>query len=422
MGLLQDIEVNDKKKLFQSNDNSVYYATGVPPLDYANGFWQENYNEKGEVSYTPIVGIRGGSFTTIIGTTGTGKSTFAIQAGFNIIKNFENGILIHTDAEKTMTKPRIARITGADIGDPRIILKKDATTIEDVLEQVSVICQSKEAGGNTYKYTVDVPGVNGKPFKAYVPTVIVIDSLPAFKSKRMAFDSTAKGSKDSATDDLGTNMDGARDAGDITKFFYNCLDRMEKYNITILVVNHIRTKIEVDRFKVAPKGIMMLGQGEHLPGGGAAQFYSQNYFRINMSKSTMYDKDDVGFEGSRASIVVAKTKTNFIGSSVFVAFNKDIGFDPIFSLYEFGHSIGLIQGRNPNLYFEGLENLKFSRKKFRSKFINETEFREGVLNTLKPYLEALLGSKELSDEEKVRYGDLFTEEEAKIEKALKKGA
>lgn len=419
MSLLAEIKASDKKGLFQSNDNSVYYSTGIPPLDYANGFWQEIYNDKGEVSYVPMVGIKGGSFTTIIGTTGTGKSTFAIQAGYNIIKEYDDGMLIHIDAEKTMTRQRIARITGASIEDERIILKKDATTIEDVLELISVLCQTKEAGGKKYKYTAKTPSFDGKSFQAYVPTVIVIDSLPAFKSKRMAFDSTEKGIKNSATDDLGTNMDGARDAGDITKFFYNCLDRMEKYNITILVINHIRTKIEVDRYKAPPKGIMMMGQGEHLPGGGAAQFYSQNYFRINMMKSAMYDNDDVGFEGAKSSFVIAKSKTNFIGSSVFVSFNKDIGFDPIFSLFEFAHSIGIIQGRNPNLYFDGMELMKFSRKKFRSKFIGEKDFREAVLITLQPYLEALLGSKELTDDEKVRYGDLLMEEEAKVTKALK---
>ncbi len=130
-----------------------------------------------------------------------------------------------------------------------------------------------------------------------------------------------------------------------------------------------------------------------------------------MIKSNMYDKSDVGFEGFKATIQIAKTKSNFIGSAIDVSFNKDIGFDPIFSLFEYASSIGIVQGRNPHLYFEGLDTMKFSRKLFRTKFINEADFRNAVLNTLRPYLEALLGTKEISDDERIKYGDLMDVDE-----------
>lgn len=151
----------------------------------------------------------------------------------------------------------------------------------------------------------------------------------------------------------------------------------------------------------------MLKPSEQVNRGYAAQYYSQNYFRIDAIKSNMYKPEDVGFQGYKASIQIAKTKTAFIGSTVDACFNGELGFDPVFSLFEYAKSIGLIDGRNPYLYLSGLPEFKFSRKDFRHKFLGEEAFRHAFLNTLTPHLEALLGSKELSEQDKVQYGDFM---------------
>ncbi len=395
MSLIKELTAKDKKGIFKSNDHSVNYSTGILPLDYANGYWQESKDEKGNPIIVPVLGVRGGSFTSVIGNTGTGKTTFADQMAYNMIKNFEDGIMFHIDAERTALKQRLSRITGSHLEDERIILKKENTSIEDVLEMFDGICEAKEAGGDRYKYEVKNSSHDGKIFTPYIPTVFIIDSLPSFNSREYN------------VADLGTNMDQARASRDISRFYNNCLDRMEKYNITFITVNHIRPKIETNQFQRPPTGLMMLSNTEVLTRGYVSQYMSQNYFRLNMIKSNMYKKEDVGFEGFKATIQIAKTKTNFIGSAIDVAFNKDIGFDPIYSLFEYSSSIGLIQGRNPHLYYEGMETMKFSRKLYRKKFIDDPIFRSAVLATLRPYLEALLGTKELTEDDKVQYGDLL---------------
>ncbi len=399
MSLLAELKSKDKAGLFTSNDNFVTYSTGILPLDYANGFWQEVRDEKGNSRMVPILGIRGGSFTGIMGNTGTGKTTLADQMAFNMIKSFDDSLMIHIDAERTALKQRLVRITGTDMDDERLILKNENTSIEDVLEMFTQICEAKEGGGDDFKYEIKNMSYDGKPFKMYIPTVIIIDSLPSFNSNS------------TEVDDLGTNMDPARGAKDLKRFYNNCLDRMLKYNVSMITVNHIAENVETNKFKVSPKGLLMLSPSEVLPKGKTTQYYSQNYFRTSMIKSNMYDKSDVGFEGFKATIQIAKTKSNFIGSAIDVAFNKDIGFDPIFSLFEYASSIGIVQGRNPHLYFEGLDTMKFSRKLFRTKFINEADFRNAVLNTLRPYLEALLGTKEISEDERIKYGDLMEVDE-----------
>lgn len=614
MGLLDDLKANDKKGLFDSNDTFINYSTGILPLDYANGFWQEVKYPDGHIEHEPITGIMGGTFISIIGATGTGKAqpdstmiptptgytrldhlnvgdevfnrygkpvkilgvfpqgekdvyevtftdgrstkccpehlwsiidpndnsvkvvelqdiinnylgvhipmcptlnmdyintsklndnfiknmnknkfikydisnihdiervaqyveyarsrgflasidymdnytanihitradylsimlithvgkesqrciyiddpdhiyitegfipthntTLADQIAFNIIKNFEDGLMAHIDAERTALRQRLCQVTGSDIADERIKIKKENTSVEDVLDMFTKICDAKEAGGKAYKYDAPIHAYNGKTYKVYIPTVFIIDSVVSFNSKEYS------------VDDLGTNMDGARSAKVLTRFVNNCLDRMQRYNITIIMISHIRTKVEANPYATTPPGLMMLKPGESVPGGMNLQYMCQNFFRINMLKSNAYTKDEVGFNGFKAGVQIAKSKTNCVGTTIDVAFNSEFGFDPIFTLYEFANSIGLIQGRNPYLYFQGLDTMKFSRKDFRHKFMEEKSFRDEIFTILKPHFEALLGAKESTTTERMRYGDLASDSENNPEsKEMKK--
>lgn len=303
-------------------------------------------------------------------------------------------MLFHIDCEQTNLKERMVQIMGCEHADPRIRLRKDMVHIEDVMEMFNTICEIKEESGNKYKYEVTDKTYGRNSFLSYIPTVFVIDSLPSFNSKDNHSD-----------EDLGTNMDAARAAKDVTRFFTNCLGRMMKYNITIFTVNHIVPNVLTSQFDRPPRGIMMLKLNEKLNRGYAAQYYSQNYFRVEQNKSNLYKEQDVGFQGCKASIQIAKTKTAFIGSTVDAAFNGPIGFDPIYTLFEFASSVGLVEGRNPYLYIHGLNDMKFSRKDFRRKFTGEPIFRKAFFTVITPYLEAMLGSKQMTTEERIQYGD-----------------
>ena len=142
MGFLEELKANDKKGLFRSDDNTVSFPTGFHALDYANGYYQ-TVKINGEYKHIRRLGIPPG-FTTIIGSSGVGKSTFCLGAGWNIVKRFSNGQFIYVDCEKTMTKQRIIEVTGASREDPRITLMKERTAIEDVLELLDEICERGE--------------------------------------------------------------------------------------------------------------------------------------------------------------------------------------------------------------------------------------------------------------------------------------
>ena len=404
MGFLEELKANDKKGLFRSDDNTVSFPTGFHALDYANGYYQ-TVKINGEYKHIRRLGIPPG-FTTIIGSSGVGKSTFCLGAGWNIVKRFSNGQFIYVDCEKTMTKQRIIEVTGASPEDPRITLMKERTAIEDVLELLDEICERKEANKSEIQIEIKDQSLDGKPYKIYPPTVVVIDSLPSFNGRD--YDDTS----------LGSNVDGMRGAKDVSRFFTNCLDNATKYNIVFLVVNHIRPKAEMNPYAQPPKGLMMLGQAEQLPRGAVAQYYSTTYFRINSKRSDAYTMEDNGFTGFKCIIQLAKTKSNVVGTSFPVAFTGD-GFDPYYSIYEFANSIGLIKGRNPYLYFEGLEDLKFNRKDFVPRMKFEEGFGPRVMAVMRPYFDMLLGDKpklnlDDNDESKHAY-DLGSDEEAVVD-------
>ena len=404
MGFLEELKANDKKGLFRSDDNTVSFPTGFHALDYANGYYQ-TVKINGEYKHIRRLGIPPG-FTTIIGSSGVGKSTFCLGAGWNIVKRFSNGQFIYVDCEKTMTKQRIIEVTGASPEDPRITLMKERTAIEDVLELLDEICERKEANKSEIQIEIKDQSLDGKPYKIYPPTVVVIDSLPSFNGRD--YDDTS----------LGSNVDGMRGARDVSRFFTNCLDNATKYNIVFLVVNHIRPKAEMNPYAQPPKGLMMLGQAEQLPRGAVAQYYSTTYFRINSKRSDAYTMEDNGFTGFKCIIQLAKTKSNVVGTSFPVAFTGD-GFDPYYSIYEFANSIGLIKGRNPYLYFEGLEELKFNRKDFVPRMKFEEGFGPRVMAVMRPYFDMLLGDKpklnlDDNDESKHAY-DLGSDEEAVVD-------
>lgn len=378
MGFLEEFKANDKKGLFHSDNNTVSFPTGFQALDYANGYYQ-TVKINGEYKYIRRLGIPPG-FTTVIGSSGVGKSTFCIGAGWNIVKRFKNGQLFYVDCEKTMTMQRIIEVARCNPEDPRVILMKNHTAIEDVLDSITEVCERKEANKSEIMIEVKDQSLDGKPYKIYPPTVYVIDSLPSFNGRD--YDDTS----------LGGNIDGMRGAKDISRFFSNCLDNATKYNIIFLVVNHIRPKAEMNPYAQPPKGLMMLGQAEQLPRGAVAQYYSTTYFRINSKRSDAYTIEDNGFTGFKCIVQLAKTKSNVVGTSFPIAFTGD-GFDPYYSIYEYASSLGLIQGRNPYLYFKGLEDLKFNRKDFVPRMKYEEGFGAAVMKVMHPYFEMLLGTK-----------------------------
>lgn len=400
--LLDALASKDKKGLFKTNDVFVNYSTGFLPLDYINGFWHSWVDSDGNQRQTPITGLIGGRFVTIFGSSSTGKTTLGDTIGWNIISEliqdpkthvavpkFENGMFIHVDIERTAIMQRLLDVTGADKDDRRFILQNTHTCIEDVMDMIESICEAKEKAGDAVKYEIDgeIFGKD-KPIKVYEPTVIMLDSLPSFVPRDTKFD------------ELEGQMSTNRDVAAISQFYMKMLSRMTEYNIMVIAINHIKPKPNVNMYQRPLPQLLMLKDDESLPRGQAPIFYATTLMRLNQcGKSTMYTMDEHGFDGFKAILQIAKSKTSFVGGQIPMTFNSKIGYDPIYSLLEFANSIEIVEGRNPYLYIKGAEAYKFSRKNFRDQFLYDSMFNAAVMGALKPHLEALIGVKDSITEE-----------------------
>lgn len=388
MSLIDNLIKKDKKGLFKFNNYFTNYSTGFPSLDYVNAFKVKYIDEKtGKENYLLLPGIMSGRFITIFGGSGGGKSTIAIQIGWNIVKQFEDGVLAYTDCEHASYKPRVYEITDCKEGDKRFVLNDEETYIETVMEQITAIAKEKEAAGEGAMYEVDagplekVFGV--KKYKMYVPSVVIIDSLPSFVSKDMK-------------QEMESQTSAQRETAYISQFYKKALGVCSKYNIIVIAINHLKPKIQMQAFNYTPPQLMMLRNDEVLPRGEAPIFYASTMFRMNPSaaKAKAFTIEEHGFDGFLCCVQIAKTKTTFIGGEVNLVFREDMGYDPIYSLYQFAYDAGILMGRNPYLYIEGANDFKFNKKNFREKFINEKDFRDAVMTALQPYFDAIAGCKD----------------------------
>lgn len=370
--LLRSLKSGKHKNMFNSDTTFAVYSTGFKALDAVNAFVVPYKDSEGNTQTDIAEGIIGGRFVTIIGASGTGKSTLADQIGWNIIKPFENGLLFHIDCEQTVLVQRLYEILGVDFNNPsdtdRIIVKQTDTYIEDVLTLINEICANKECLGSEVMY--DAPGkwFGKKTVKMYEPTVIIIDSLPMFSSKMMDSES------------IEGQMAVNRDIAALSQFYQKMLSKMNKYNITVIATNHIRPKIVVDVYNAPPPQLMLLNKSETLPKGQTPIYYASSVYRLNAAgKSSMFKKDEgYGFNGFECTAQAAKTKSALIGGCCKMIFREDCGFDNAYTILATAYDNKMVQGRNPNLYIEGAPEYKFSKRDFGTKYNTDASFKSAI--------------------------------------------
>lgn len=388
MALINNLIKKDKKGIFSYNNYFTNYSTGYASLDYVNAFKVKYTDEAtGEEKFLLLPGVMSGRFITIFGKSGGGKSTLATQIAWNIIKSFEDGLVLYSDCERVVYKPRVYELTGMREDDPRFVLNDEDAYIETIMDQIIAVAKEKETLGEEAMYDV-VAGplekiFHTKTYKMYVPTVIVIDSLPSLVSKNMKVE-------------IESQTSAQRETGLVGQFYKKALGVCAKYNIIIIAINQLRPLIKMDVFDFSPPQLMMLKNNECLPRGEAPIFYASTMLRMNpsASKAKAFTVEEYGFDGFLCCIQIAKTKTTFIGGEVNLVFREDIGYDPVYSIYQFAYDAGILMGRNPYLYIQGAEEFKFNKKNFGEKFTQDGAFHDAVMKAIQPYFDAIAGCKD----------------------------
>lgn len=383
---------NDKRGLFKQSAISIGYPTGFLPLDYRNGYVTKVYNSENKVirQYNNV-GIFGGTFNTIIGKTGTAKTTLAAQMAVSIstfcLKQYKiPAEIYHIDAEQASNYTRIKNVTNIPTEHLKNIyhINQESTFIEDIYDTIEEIVKVKEQFKDTFIVDTGMVDEFGEKITVFVPTIIIIDSLPSI--------ATNEGKEGG----LKTGTYANRLAKAISRFYKQCMPLVKKYNLIIFVINHINAKIEIGPVATSPQ-TMYLKMDESVPGGAAPLYYAHNLFKIVMDKKLFIDKDDM-VDGFRARIELLKSRSNKAGKFCKLIYDQERGFDPYLSLYDFlKEETDVIAGRNPYKYIKGMEDLKFDDRDMHTLVDNNEEFRKTLIYVASDFLKDYLSDSKFTD-------------------------
>jgi RecA/RadA recombinase len=376
--MLDRLRKKDKKGLFTRTQTAIGYPTGFLPLDYRNGYMvQVRDLDDNIVKEYMSGGIVGGSFNTFIGKSGVAKTTAAVQIGMNIVKPFEDAFVQHYDLEQALTYTRIKNVTGAtqrDL-DEKYVLKQERTYIEDIFDGIMEIARDKEEFRDELMYDTGLLNEFNQPIKAFVPTVVIIDSIPTV---------TFRPSKENSEEMEGGTY-ANRVAKSLSQFYKKSTPIIKTYNIIVIAINHINQKIEINPMMKSQPQLLHMKMDESMPGGNAPIYYAHNLLKF--VSAGKIKAEDEGFDGFKARIEFLKSRTNKAGQSCELIYNQELGFDPIMTMYNYANDRNLIEGRNPYRYVTGFKDVKFDSRKFRKHFLENEQLRFALMDQSLPMLE-----------------------------------
>jgi len=398
--LLQRLRENDQDNLFEQSNSLVPYKTGLDLLDYRLGYKLVAKDmDENIIGNHDAIGVVGGSFITLIGKSGTAKTAMACKMAANIVKPYKNGLVIHFDLEGAMTLTRyrnLTNLTNKELSE-HIILKSDRTYLENITDTIMAITQEKAKHKKDYTYTTEFKNEFGEKMDLYVPTVFVIDSIPQLSMKPEQKKVKAKkgsGEEDYMIDniELGKNTYAMRVARDLTQFFKQYLSIIREYNITIISINHIHPKIQIDNpFAKSQAQVLYLKQDEQLPGGTATVYYANTIIKNVAVGSSKANIEEDGYAGFTVKSEIIKSRTNISGVSVPLVYDQNRGFSNERSLlYYAKEELGILNGgRRNSRYIGDNKDVRFDELNFVEEF-KRPEVKQVLMDAVQPHLEAML--------------------------------
>lgn len=385
------------KNLFDNDVTSISYKTGVPILDYYLGYTVNVYNEDNEIVDTyPSIGIAGGSYITVIGKSSTAKTSTIISLAANIIRPFDSGLIMHFDLEQAMSYSRVQAMTKFTMTEMRdkYLLKNEYASINDIKAMVMKVYFEKTQNPDKYKYNTGRKNEFGEDIIAYVPTVVIIDSIPSLSSAVNEGDK-----KDVAKlEEVSSQTEKMRLTAEIGRFYTELLPYIKKANIIVFSVNHIKVNPGMGIVK-SPAELLYLKQDEALPGGKAPQYLAHILWKHVAIGSEKYTKEDNGFDGFGIRIEIIKCRSNQAGQSFTIVYDKVHGIDSLRTSLAFAKEYGLITGDKNHTRFLTHPDMKFSMLTVHEYFDEHREMYKVLYDNIIPVLETKL-STVTSDEMK----------------------
>ena len=391
--IVQALLESDPKdeRLYLPDSTSYSYKTGNPVIDYSLGYRVNVFNDSDEVvdSYAAL-GVAAGKQVCCIGKPSTGKTTWAVQTAAAIVRNIPNANVYHFDLEQAQNYTRIINLTRFKMSqiekEDKYILKQGSYSISDIKKLLMKIYMEKTSDPKKYKYDTGKLDEFGKPILLYVPTVIIIDSIP-----QLSTDVNLNDKKDRAkVEDISSQTDRMRVTGEISRFYSEIGPYQQEANIIVISINQIKKRGNIGGMP-SPAEMLYLNQDETAPGGLAPQYLANQLLKFIACGSEKKTVEDDGIDGFGAKIRVIKSRTSTNGMDIHVIYDKVRGFDSLRTSVEFAKEMGLLGGRRSGYYFNALENgkeHKFTARNMTEDFRNDRELYKMLYSQIIPILDA----------------------------------
>ena len=358
-----------KHKDYRMKDESspsVAYPTGFLNFDFMNGNVVHVKTKERDIKYYSV-GIQDGCLVMLIGRSGCGKTTFAVQTAANIIRPFASSCIMHDDIEGGLSDVNRRELLTGFHGEEltrRYISRNTGITAENFYERVKLTYDLKMNNREMYEYDTGLFDSMGNRIYKLEPTVIILDSVALLMPSQYTEEEELSGSM-SATAAAKTN----------SMSFKRIIPMLKSANIIILMINHINKKIDINPMQRTKAQVSYLKQDESLPGGNTIIYLTNILLRFD-DNSKLKQDEAFGIAGNLVDITLVKSRNNRAGKSCTLVFNQDTGFDPELSLFVMLKNAKKINGAGAYLYLGDRSDMKFAQKNFKQKLRESPEFRQ----------------------------------------------
>lgn len=356
-------------RMKDESESSVAYSTGFLNFDFMNGTVVHVQNKDKDFKYYSV-GIQDGCLVMLIGRSGCGKTTWAVQSAANIIRPFPTACIFHDDIEGGLTEYRKEILTGMH-GDElaqRYISRNTGITAENFYERLKMIHDLKINNISDYEYDTGCYDIHGEKIYKLIPTVYILDSVALLMPEKFTEEEELSGSM-SATAAAKTN----------SMSFKRIIPMLKAANIILLMINHINKKIDINPMQRTKSQVSYLKQDESLPGGNTIVYLTNLLLRFD-DNTKLKEDEAFGIAGNMVDIGLVKSRNNRAGKTCTLVFDQNKGFDPELSLFVMLKNAKRINGAGAYLYIGNRSDIKFSQKVFKEKLRENPELRQIFIN------------------------------------------
>lgn len=365
----------------------VGYSTGFLNFDFMNGTVVHVKSEKRNFNYYSV-GIQDGCLVMLIGRSGCGKTTWAVQTASNIVRNFPTACVFHDDIEGGLTEYRkelLSGFHGQELQE-KYLSRNTGITAENFYERLRMIHDMKLENRAEYEYDTGFLDSHGNHIYKLEPTVYILDSVALLMPAQYTEEEELSGSM-SATAAAKTN----------SMSFKRIIPMLKSANIILLMINHINKKIDINPMQRTKAQVSYLKQDESLPGGNTIIYLTNVLLRFD-DNSKLKQDEAFGIAGNMVDVSLVKSRNNRAGKTCTLVFDQNRGFDPELSLFVMLKNAKRINGAGAYLYIGDRDDIKFSQKNFKEKLKESPELRNAFINEVMIMLKAELDEADAADE------------------------